>query len=112
MKQNKFDILRKSIIIGFIDSYDAVHSYQYIIPDDGDMNIPVHSDLFGVQCSRRWRWDYNDCINYTGGNMQQDWTDTDFDSIRNHLTKNYGIKFWDNGYHDIDYFMSKMSKKK
>lgn len=99
----KFDILRDSWIIGVITSNGVAISQSFYYDE-----APMHEDLFPLIHDKRWRWDYDKGINFS---VYGDTFETgDGDIIRNHLRREYGIRFWENGFHDIQYFMSKMSK--
>lgn len=102
---SKFDTYRWGSIVGVIDSYDAVHS-QHVPLEEGPA---FHDDLFPMQTHKRWRWTFCDCfsVSVLGDKL----TDEDYDLVMAHMTKKYGIKFWENGHHDIDNFISKMSKE-
>lgn len=102
----KFDELRWGWIVGVVDAYDAVHSI--FVPLDSDRSL-FHEDHFPTQSHKRWRWCYSNC--FSKSVLVEPLSEEDYDRIMRHITKKYGIKFWSNGHHDINYFMSKMSKK-
>jgi len=102
---NKFDRLRWAWIVGVIDSNGVVYSKSNFFLDQ-----KTHEDLFPLIHQKRWRWSFSDCIN--SSIYADTFEDGDFDKIRNHLRREYGIRFWENGYHDLDYFCSKLSKNK
>ena len=106
MKKTNQDILYFSWVRGYIDSHDAVHSVQVYFGGDTFAECKTHFDLFGY-CSRRWDWTYDNCIRLTDGDNFEEF---DGEKIRTHLTKQYGIRWWENGYHDLDHFMSKLTK--
>lgn len=102
---NEFQKLRHSGIIGIIDSYDNVESTIYPLSKN---NIPTHSDLYPSNTFKRWRWSFSNelesFINISDFNIE------DWDRVRNHIESRYGIKFWENGYHNIDYFIEQMKR--
>ncbi len=99
----KFDILREAWIIGIIDNNGVAHSRQFYYEE-----APTHEEIFPLTRDKRWRWDFDKCISTSvyGDTFEKG----DGDIIRNHLRREYGIRFWENGYHDIDYFISRMSE--
>lgn len=104
-KVNKFDDMRWGWIIGVVDAYDAVHSVFVGLHSDESR---FHEDHFPMQSHKRWRWCFSDC--FSKSVLGEPLTEEDYDRIMIHITKKYGIKFWDNGHHDIDHFISKISK--
>lgn len=96
MKYNLFKIQ----IVGIIDQYGAVHSK--VVKDIAEEN---HGSCFPCRCFHRWRWGYQSGLKKSM--LSSEFTDEDWDKIRRHLTKKYTIKFWDNGYHDIDDIMKR-----
>lgn len=104
---NRWSRLRDGSIVGIIDSYGAVHS-QFCPFNESKF----HEELFylfpGFGGSIRWRWNYDDGI---GGLTGSTWTPQEYDQIRTHLTKKYGIRWWENGFHDLDFLESKMQKE-
>lgn len=104
---NKFDNMRWGWIIGIIDAYDAVDSV-FVALDSNDSRF--HDDLFPMKSHKRWRWCFSEC--FSNSVLGEPLTEEDEDKVMRHITKKYGIKFWENGHHDIDHFISKMSKDK
>ena len=99
---NKFDILRQSIIIGVIDERGVAHSELTYYE-----NMRLYEDAFPFITTKRWRWDFDKCV--TTSIYADTFEDGDGDIIRNHLRREYGIRFYENGHHDIEYFIGKMS---
>jgi len=102
-----FNLLKYGIIIGIIDNYGAVHSKFFSIDDDQQ----THEELWPTRRTKRWRWTFSNCFN-TSILSDEKLNIEDWDKIRQHLTRNYGIRWQDNGYHNIDYFMGRMKTDK
>lgn len=100
----KFDVLRWSWILGIMNSNDVAISQQFYFDE-----APTHEEIFPLAKERRWRWDFDKGI--TLSVYSDNFTKEDCEIIRNHLRREYGIRFYENGFHDIPYFISKMSKK-
>lgn len=103
-KVNPFDKLRWGSIVGVIDSYDSVHS-EYC-----ELGKPrFHEEIWPTICHKRWRWNFEDGLSksFLGERL----SDEDFDRVMSHLTRKYGIKWQENGYHDWQYLLDKMSPK-
>jgi hypothetical protein len=101
-----FQELRDGYILGIIDSYDSIHSAFISLDNRGNY---CHADFWPTQTHKKWRWDFDDGIHKFCS--ESSWTEADWDSIRTHITKKFGIKFWENGYHDLDYFEEKLKKE-
>ena len=110
MKNNEgyYTRLRHSYVVGYIDYLDAVHSQIFCYLDDDYVSTKTHEELFG-KVLKRWRWDYDRGL---------DWSDfadvqngEEYDLILNHLTDRYNIPFYENGYHDVQYFCEMMDKE-
>ncbi len=74
------------------------------------MNIPTHYDLYG-NVLKGWRWNFDRCIDwsvYSNGNLE----DGDFDLVREHLRRKYKIYFYENRYHDLEFFNRKLKEEK
>jgi hypothetical protein len=86
--------LLRDNIVGIVDAYGAVHSQN-----TGD-EIGFHEDFWPGQTHCQWRWDHRGSIHAlvaeSRPNVEQ------FDAIQRHLTRRYGLKWWENGHHDID----------
>lgn len=89
-------------IVGVITNQGQILS----ICDDFD-TILAHGDYYPL-VQKRWRWSYQNGLTSVQHHM---FDDDDWQFVRDHLTKKYGIPFWDNGYHDIDYFQKLKEKK-
>ena len=100
-----FQELRDGYILGIIDSYDAIHSEFISKNNRGNY---CREDFWPTQTHKRWRWNFDEGIHkfYSG-----EWGNDDWSIIINHITKKFGIKFWENGYHDLDYFEEKLKKE-
>ena len=100
---NKFDKLKEDWIIGVIGRNGVAVSRQFYFDD-----APTHEEIFPLVHDKRWRWDFSNGISFSvyGDRFEEG----DGDIIRNHLRREYGIRFYENGYHDIQYFISKLSK--
>jgi len=84
-------------IVGIIDSYGAVHS---AVIDISELSEKTHEAVFPGNYFKRWRWDYNNGL--VPSILSSDFDLEEWDKIRSHLTDIYTIKWWENGYHDID----------
>jgi hypothetical protein len=98
--------LRNSRIIGYIDHLDSVQSRSFGIDDR--LESVTHEDLFG-KVLKGWRWDYDRGLEFSI--YASGLSDEDFELIRNHLEKKYKIPFYENGYHDVDFFCKKMDEE-
>lgn len=96
-----FNELQKGFIVGIIDNYGAVHS-KFVKTND-DLS---HESLFPSKIFKRWRWTYHNSLEKSV--LSSDFDIEDWDKVERHITKKYRIKFWDNGYHDLDYFNKKL----
>jgi|ADurb_Cas_01_Slu_FD_contig_31_2973174_length_1056_multi_6_in_0_out_0_2 hypothetical protein len=97
--------LRHSVIIGYIDGYDAVHSVLILFKDYVGQ---THEDMFGP-CLKGWRWDYDRSLDFSilCGKLDPE----DSDRVRDYLTNTYGIPWYSNGYHDVQFFCDMMDKE-
>jgi len=96
-----FEQLRWGNICGIIDSYGAVDS-QFT------EKMEFHEEFWNPKPQICWRWNWNESIYWIPGSHRLN--DEEYDSIIRHIEKKYGIKFWDNGHHDIDYFLKRLKK--
>ena len=100
-RSSKWETLRSGTIVGIVDSYDAVHSKLF------PLNYPIsdmfHESIFGTKGHCAWRWSFEDCITWITPEMKPN--AEQYDSIQRHLTRRYGLKWWENGHHDIDDFL-------
>lgn len=105
----KYTKLRWSYIVGYVDHLDVVHSeiFSMLREDDFD-SIKTHYDIFGVVL-KGWRWDYDRGLDATIGDKNLD--SEDYDRIREHLTYKYDIPFYENGFHDVQFFCQKMDEE-
>ncbi|MDD5649111.1 MAG: hypothetical protein PHF86_01650 [Candidatus Nanoarchaeia archaeon] len=112
MKRNKdgfYTKLRYTIIIGYVDYLDAVHSLSFYYGDgNNDSFDKTHEELFG-KVLKGWRWDYDKGLNWS--NSAGITSGEDYELIVNHLTQNYRIPFYENGYHDVQYFCKMMDEE-
>jgi hypothetical protein len=95
----RFGRLLSGNILGVIDAYGAVHSVF-----TGD-EIEYHSEHFPQQTHRLWRWNDNRSIHWftSEGKLNGE----EYEAVQRHLTKRYGIKWWENGHHDIDHLQTR-----
>ena len=107
--EGKYTKLRWSYIVGYIDHLDVVHSriFSLIREDEGD-EIKTHYDIFGMVL-KGWRWDFDRGLDATIGDKNLD--REDYDRIREHLTEYYDIPFYANGFHDVNFFCTKMDEE-
>lgn len=106
----KYTKLRWSYIVGYVDHLDVVHSELFsLLHDDGFVvnEIKTHYDIFGMVL-KGWRWDFNKGCEATLGDRleHEDWI-----KVREHLTEKYDIPFYENGYHDVQFFCKKMDEE-
>lgn len=87
--------------MGVIDSYDAVHSEF-----TGD-NVKFHAERWPRVTHCRWRWSFDKSIYCVGEKL----TLEQYDLVMAHLTKRFGLLWWENGHHDIDHFLAQMEKE-
>ena len=74
----KYTKLRWSYIIGYIDSFDVVHSEIFSLLHDDDFHeIKLHVELFGIKL-KNWRWDYDKGLDATIGHGNFDKEDIVF----------------------------------
>ena len=108
MTHNKkyYTNLSNIIIIGYVDSYDAVHSTK--ISFDSYDELPTHGDLFGP-CLKGWRWDFDNGLKFSilSGRLDEE----DANRVREHLTNRYNIPFYENGFHDVQFFCKMMDEE-
>ena len=102
---NKFDKLLDEVIVGVIDRNGVAHSQKFHFSER-----KTHGDIYPTIHEKRWVWDYDKGVTFSVYGDTFEYGDGDI--IRNHIRRTYGIRFWENGYHDIEYFMSKLSKLK
>jgi hypothetical protein len=98
-----FTELRFTCITGIIDAYDAVHSVH------SSKSIPCHGEHWPFAKHGRWRWTFDKsiwCIGEDRLNSEQ------YLLVEQHITKKYGIRFWDNGHNDIDHFLAQLKAEK
>ena len=99
--ENKpFGRLRWCKIIGVVDSYGAVHS---------EINTDLWHEQLWPTAKCKWRWNDDKSIWWIALESKPD--DEQYESIMWHLEKKYGIKFWENGHHDIDHLMKMWIKE-
>jgi len=99
---SRFERLLTGSILGVVDSYGAVHS-EYITSE-----TKCHEDLWPGVTHCCWRWNHNNSVFCIFGKPSEE----DFDKIQRHLSRKYGLKWWDNGHHDIDHLLLKAGRKK
>jgi hypothetical protein len=98
---DKFKRLLRGNICGIVDGYGAVHS---VFTDD---RVDFHASHFVlVRC--RWRWNHDKGIWWIGECRP---TEEEYAAIQNHLTRVYGLKWWENGHHDIGHLLKKAGKE-
>lgn len=94
--------LRDGHILGIVDSYGSVDSVF-----TGD-KVEFHAEHFGLhQC--QWRW--NNCQSLWWISSERRPTEEQEEAILRHLTKKYGLQFWENGHHDIDHLREKCKQE-
>lgn len=106
--EGKYTKLRWSYIVGYIDHNDVVHSRIFSFRDeDGFVSIKTHYDVFGMVL-KGWRWDFDKGLEATLGDRleREDW-----ERVREHLSYEYDIPFYSNGFHDVQFFCDKMNEE-
>lgn len=99
--RDTFSRLERGNVLGAIDSHGACHSMF-----TGDQ-ILYHDDHYPMMTHARWRWTNNGSIAWFGSRG----TEEDCDTIRHHMTKKYGLKWWENGHHDTDHLKRQIKKE-
>ena len=102
----KFRELECGWIVGVIDAYGSVSSKFVKLGVDASC---MHGDIFPGNYFKLWRWSFDNSIERSP--MSSEFDIEDWDKIKRHITKKYRIRFWDNGYHDIDYFIEMAEKE-
>jgi hypothetical protein len=105
----KYTKLRWSYIVGYVDHNDVVHSRIFpMFPDDfSDSETKTHYELFGM-ILKAWRWDYSRGLDATLGDRLES---EDWQRVRDHITEEYDIPFYSNGFHDVEFFCKKMDEE-
>lgn len=103
--RNDFITLRRAIIVGIVDHLGVVYSKA---SKYGEERAYHERDFKNAQV--KWTWNFNDGIGWFSPENKPD--SEQYDAIMRHITKTYGIKFWENGHHDLDYFEQKWSDQK
>ena len=88
-------ICEEAEIIGIVNADDSVESKLCNGADS-----ETHAGLFPNKL-KRWRWRFRDGLDNTFHSCDRD----DLMIVRDHITREYGIPFWDNGYHDLDFLL-------
>jgi hypothetical protein len=88
--------------MGIVDAYGAVDSRF-----TGD-HLGYHAETWPCQTHGRWRWNWRDSIYCFPDKLNSE----QYDAVMSHMEKKYGIKFWDNGHHDIDHFLAQIDREK
>jgi len=102
----KLKVAYNTKICGIIDSYGSVHSKFSIF-------ILCHETTFGLHARKAWRWSFQDSLveSIRSINSEDRITEIEWSKIREHITKQYGIEWWENGYHNIDQFQKQLAKR-
>jgi hypothetical protein len=90
--------LKSGKIVGIVDSNGAARSEF-----TGDVSA-FHADFFPA-CHCHWRWDSDQGIWWISSEHKPD--AEQMEAIMNHLTKKYGIRWLENGFHDMEHLESK-----
>ena len=95
---NRFARLLTGNIVGVVDSYGSVRS-EFTAD-----RVAFHEEFFGPsQC--KWRWDHGRGIWWISPEHRPDGEQEE--AIRRHLSRKYGLRWWDNGHHDIEHLLKK-----
>lgn len=103
----KWETLRWAVVVGIVDAYGAVHSK--LCPLDTPTSDLFHESIFGTKGHCAWRWSFSDCITWITPEMKPDVEQ--YDAIQRHLTRRHGLKWWENGHHDIQHFLEQLCKE-
>jgi hypothetical protein len=98
-----FGRLRFGRIIGIVDYRGAVHS-------EFTKEVKCHDDFWYFRARVQWRWNWSESI-FVAGEREKP-NEEEYDAIRRHLSKKYGIKWYANGSHDIEDMMKKWKKER
>lgn len=90
--------LLRGHIIGIIDFQGAIHS------EFTGERVACHEE-FWTQGQVKWRWNHNQSIWWITRECKPD--DEQFDVIMRHLTKKFGLQWYENGHHDIPHLLSR-----
>jgi hypothetical protein len=99
--------LRNGQIIGMVDERDAVDS-RYVSRDN--FSRISHAVLWPTRKNGLWRWDFN--AGLTAFVPECAPSSEQWEVITRHITKQYGIEWWENGYHDLDQFLAHLYAEK
>lgn len=92
-------------IIGVIDAYGAVHSE--FTGDEVKTHELLNKANRNAHC--RWRWNHRESLHWF--TLESKPTEEQMEVIRAHLTKKFGLLWWENGHHDIDHLLAKCSEE-
>lgn len=90
-------------IIGIVDAYGAVHSKF-----TGE-EIAHHSTHWPNQTHCLWRWNHDKSVHWFLASSKPN--GEQLEAIQHHLTKRYGLLWWENGHHDIDDLLAKCERE-
>jgi hypothetical protein len=85
-----------------VDSYGAVHS------EFTGEKVAFHAEHFPAHHCQ-WRWNHSQSIWWITAEHKP--TEEQYEAITNHLTRKYGLKWWENGHHDIDHLQAKWAEE-
>ena len=100
--------LRAGFLIGIVDSNGAVDSR--FVGYDRLGKSEQHSTFWPGHTHGRWRWRFDGSLTAfveESAPLPDEW-----EPIRTHITKRYGIRFWDTGYHDMDHFLAHLTAER
>lgn len=93
-------LIHRAWIIGVVTSQGEVRSVCVDFE-----KAKMHGDYFAnFPHAKRWRWDWTKSLRWSFGSEKPDAEESE--SVRRHITRKYGIQWWDNGHHDIDKLMA------
>ncbi len=100
--------LRMGSIIGIVDSNDAVDSR--FIPSALYLGDHSHSHYWPQRKNGLWRWMFDKGL--TAFVPERAWAPEQTELIHRHITKLYGIQWWENGYHNLDHFLAHLNAER
>lgn len=95
--QRRFERVLRGNVCGIIDQHGAVDSRLSPM----GKGLLRHEDIWPMKLAGKWRWNHNCSIHCFCDTLSPD----EYEAIRTHLSKRYGLEWWENGHHDIQHLM-------